>query len=90
MDGEQLTSSRRAFLRRLGTLAAAGIGLSAFVEPAFAQGSCCVADPPCTPWDGNPCQTGHVPHNCSGCGEFCCLCAPAPPPTCKNYACPCG
>jgi hypothetical protein len=85
---DEPTTSRGGFLRRLGILAAAGLGVAAFPEPAFAEGSCCPTDPDCDP--GKTCPPGWTPHICTGCGaKPCCMCV-EDAGHCQNIACPCG
>ncbi len=84
MDQDQRKTDRGGFLRRLGVLAAAGLGIAAFPEPAFAVDTCC-------PSSCMSCPAGQKAYFCQGCGLNCCLCLTDPNHNnCRGVPCPCG
>lgn len=86
---EQLAkpSSRRSFLRKLGTFVAVGVGAVAVPGVAKAQsGRCC----PSTCKNAWECSFPTQVYTCDGCGSSCCVCIAHDPYECFNLACPCG
>lgn len=84
-DANEGRSSRRGFLRRLGTFAAVGLGIALMPATARAQsGRCCKNASAC------PCPPGKFSYQCSGCGLGpCCKCLDTDRGECFDTACPC-
>jgi hypothetical protein len=84
-------SSRKSFLRRLGTFAAVGLGVALMPATARAQSGQCCRDTSFCP--DSACTDSNFPFNwkCSGCGSGpCCHCLSRAPGNCFPSSCPCG
>lgn len=85
LEDEQ--TSRKAFLKKLGLLVGAGVGVSLVgAHAAWAQGSYCCLDTSC-----GGCRPGELPYLChDSCSRTtCCACSSSWAQPCQ-YELPCG
>jgi hypothetical protein len=84
---EEKPTSRSGFLRRLGTLAAVGLGAAA-VLPAVARAEPAYCCPNASVCGANACGAGKPGWYCSGACGGCCLCFNGT--DCTRPNCPCA
>jgi hypothetical protein len=84
---EEAPTNRRGFLRKLGALAAVGLGAAMIPAKALAQPAFCCYKPSC-----GSCPGGYYAWYCSGgCSGQCCICLTRNPNLgCFYVNCPCA